>query len=73
MNLRTDVVHDLVVDGAKASPVALYAATVAGGVDWGQVAAAMAALYSAILIGEKLWRLVVQPLMTRFRTKRAVG
>lgn len=71
MILRHDAARDLAIDGAKASPLAVYAATVAGGIDWGQVAAAMAALYSAILVGEKLWRYVVQPLWKRFGPRAA--
>lgn len=63
---------DLAMDAAKAGPVALYAATTWGaGIDWGTVAAMMAALYSAILIGEKLWRLVIKPLWQRFGPKPA--
>jgi hypothetical protein len=58
---------DLAMDAAKAGPVALYAATTWGaGIDWGAVAAMMAALYSAILVAEKVYRLVIQPLWKRF-------
>lgn len=57
---------ELVIDGAKASPVAAFLATVLAGVDWGTLATAAAFFYSAILIGEKLWKLVVQPLWRRF-------
>lgn len=58
---------DLAMDAAKAGPVALYAATTWGaGIDWGAVAAMMAALYSGLLILEKIWRLIVQPLWRRY-------
>lgn len=57
---------ELVIDGAKASPVAVYLATILAGIDWGTLAAAAAFIYSTMLIGEKVWKLVVQPLWRRF-------
>lgn len=53
------VARDLAVDAAKASPVAGYAASIAAGVDWPTVGAALMAVYTGLLILEKLWRLGV--------------
>lgn len=66
MSQKTEIARDLAIDGAKAAPVAAYLAAVANGVDWGAIAAMLAAIYSLILILEKLWRLVVKPLWRRF-------
>lgn len=64
---KSDASRDLFVDGAKASPLVAYLISIVNGVDWGAVAAMLAAIYSAILIGEKVWRYVVQPLRRRLK------
>ena len=69
--MKSETANGLAVDAVKGSPVAVYLATILAGIDWGAMAAAMAALYSAILIGEKLWKLVIQPLWLKFRPKPA--
>lgn len=69
--LKGDFARDVAVDGAKASPVVLYMATALNGVDWPAVAAAFAALYSALLIGEKIFKWWVQPLLRRLKAARA--
>jgi hypothetical protein len=51
-----DHARDLAVDGAKASPILGYLITMAAGVDWTTVGAALMALYTLLLVLEKLWK-----------------
>lgn len=63
--MTADMRQELVGDAARATPVAAYLVTVLNGVDWGAVAAMLAAIYTMILIIEKLWKLIVAPLLAR--------
>lgn len=55
---------ELVADAARATPLAAYFVTLLNGVDWPAVAALLAALYTLILILEKLLKWVA-PLFAR--------
>ena len=57
MSAKGAITQELMQEGPRAAPVALYVGSVAAGIDWGSVAAFAAAVYSLCLIIEKLWRL----------------
>ena len=59
MNDKHDIVRDLVVDGAKSSPVFGYAGLAFGGVSLPDWVAIATLIYTLILIGEKLGKLGV--------------
>ena len=58
-------VSEPVIQAVKASPPATYLGGLLAGIQWGQVAAMLTALYTALLIGEWAWKKV-----QAFRAKR---
>ena len=63
------MVRDLMVDGAKATPVAVYLLSVLNGVDWPSIAALLASLYTLLLLIEKVYRWIFKPKIERVRHK----
>lgn len=57
--------NESVLSAVKASPPATYLTGLVYGIQWGQVAAMLTALYTAMLIGEWCWKKV-----KAFRAKR---
>ncbi len=49
---------DSAVDAVKVAPPAGYLLGAAAGIDWGTVASVLACLYTAALLGEKVYRWV---------------
>lgn len=57
------------VEAIKATPPVGYFVGMLAGVDWGTIASFLACMYTAWLLGEKIWR-AVSPRVKAWRAKR---
>lgn len=57
--------HEMVGDAVRASPLAAFFAAMANGMDWPTIAAMLAALYTVVLLLEKLWKGVIRPMFRK--------
>lgn len=57
------------VEAMKAAPPVGYIAGWAMGMDWGAIASILACIYTAWLLGEKVWR-AVAPRIVAWRARR---